>query len=77
MILVPPDSGVSNESFAGLGRLPGLEAILLDSADIDDDGLDQFKALPHLKLLVLHRTKVTDAGVKKLQQALPNCKVER
>ena len=75
MIFIPPDSGVSNESFAGIGRLTELKTIRLDGADIDDDGLDQFKALPHLKLLILKRTRVTDAGVKKLQQALPNCYV--
>jgi hypothetical protein len=28
-------------------------------------------------LLYLSRTKVTDEGVKRLQQALPNCKIVR
>jgi len=34
------------------------------------------KGLTGLKNLNLIATKVTDAGVKQLQQALPNCKIE-
>jgi len=33
--------------------------------------------LTQLRTLDLSDTKVTDQGVKKLQQALPNCKIER
>jgi len=34
------------------------------------------KGLTKLKDLHLSGTKVTDAGVNQLQQALPNCKIE-
>jgi hypothetical protein len=33
--------------------------------------------LTQLGELLLGDTKVTDQGVEKLQQALPNCKIER
>jgi hypothetical protein len=32
--------------------------------------------LSQLETLWLHGTKVTDQGVQKLQQALPNCQIE-
>ncbi len=37
--------------------------------------LEHLKRLTKLQSLYLQNTKVTDAGVKKLQQALPQCKV--
>jgi len=33
--------------------------------------------LPLLTEVSLYNTQITDAGVKKLHQALPNCKIER
>jgi hypothetical protein len=35
------------------------------------------EGLNKLECLLLGGTKVTDDGVKKLQQALPNCQIER
>jgi hypothetical protein len=34
------------------------------------------QGLSQLNVLDLRNTKVTDQGVKKLQQALPKCKIE-
>jgi len=45
--------------------------------DVTDEGLIQVARLTQLRHLDLTKTKVTDAGVKKFQQALPNCKIER
>ena len=41
-----------------------------------DAGLEHLKGLMQLQRLVLRNTKVTDAGVRDLQKALPNCKIE-
>jgi hypothetical protein len=35
------------------------------------------EGLTRLELLLLNRSQVTDEGVKKLQQALPNCQIIR
>ena len=40
-----------------------------------DDTLKHLHGLPHLKRVTLKMTRVSDEGVKKLQQALPNCEV--
>jgi hypothetical protein len=45
--------------------------------EVTDVGLEHLKGLNKLQTLGLAETKVTDAGVKKLQQALPKCKIER
>ena len=40
-------------------------------------GCDISEGLFRLESLYIDKTAVTDAGVKKLQQALPNCKISR
>jgi hypothetical protein len=65
---------------AGLVRLQGfkrLGVLNLDNTEITDAGLEHLKGLNQLQKLCLVNTKVTDEGVKKLQQALPKCKIER
>ena len=42
-----------------------------------DAGIQHLKSLTNLKELCVTKTQVTDDGVEKLQQALPNCKVEQ
>ena len=44
---------------------------------ITDAGLQHLIGLNGLQLLTFQGTRVTEAGVKKLQQALPNCKIAR
>lgn len=57
-----------------LETLPNLR-LNLRRVPIDDDDLQYLKALTNLEELDLRGTKVTDAGVRKLQQALPNCEI--
>ena len=42
-----------------------------------DAGLKELAPLKNLTSLNLSDTKVTDAGVKELQKALPNCKIKK
>jgi hypothetical protein len=43
--------------------------------EVTDAVLEHLKGLSQLRWLFLDGTQVTDAGVKKLQQALPNCNI--
>ena len=62
---------------AGLSHLKGLTNLqtlwLTGTWGVTDAGLEHLKALTKLKSLHLDRTNVTDEGVEKLQQALPDC----
>jgi hypothetical protein len=68
------DAGLAN--LKGLGELQTLD---LTGTKVTDAGLVQLEGLGQLQYLYLHRsfTKVTAAGVAKLQRALPNCKIIR
>jgi beta-lactamase regulating signal transducer with metallopeptidase domain/Leucine-rich repeat (LRR) protein len=64
---------------AGLEHLKGLSQLQelgLQATQVADGGLEHLKGLSHLQALRLTYTKVSDEGVKKLQQALPNCKIQ-
>ena len=70
----------SKVSDAGLEHLKGLtqlQHLYLAYTKVSDAGLAHLKGLAHLQDLLLYGTNVTDAGVKKLQQALPNCTIDR
>lgn len=65
---------------AGLEHLKGLtqlQMLTLDGTQVTDAGLEHLKGLVQLQMLDLRDTRVTDEGVKRLQQALPNCKINR
>ena len=65
---------------AGLQHLKGLtqlEWLSLARTRVTDSGLEQLSGLGRLETLYLSNTHVTDEGVKRLQEALPNCDIER
>ena len=53
-----------------------LEILSFWDKQITDAGLVHLRGMTHLEELVLIDTKVTAEGVKKLQAALPNCKID-
>ena len=64
---------------AGLVHLKGLanlEALMLTHTQVTDAGLVHLEGLANLKCLDLRRSpQVTDEGVEKLQQSLPDCEI--
>jgi len=52
-----------------------LRFLHLNDTQITDTGLEQLRELTSLQRLHLNNTKVTDEAVKKLQLALPKCKI--
>ena len=64
---------------AGLKELKDLTQLkeLVLNGQVTDAGLKELKDLKQLTWLYLGGSKVTDAGVKELQAALPKCKIHR
>lgn len=58
-----------------LKEMKTLELLGLSGTKIGDPALDHLRELTGLKLLFCIGTAVTDAGVEKLQRALPKCKI--
>jgi hypothetical protein len=63
------------EKLKGLTKLSVLS--LYGCQMITDAGLVHLKGLSKLEELSLFYTKITDAGVKTLQESLPGCKIIR
>ena len=58
-----------------IGKFFNLEVLHIGFSPVTDEGLEHLKMLRYLKRLTLLRTQVTEEGVKKLQAALPKCKI--
>ena len=68
---------VAHAIMIALKGLPELQTLDISGMPADDSDLEYITPLKELRLLCLRGTHVTDAGVAKLQQALPNCKITR
>jgi hypothetical protein len=71
------DTKITDVGLKHLEGLNRLRFLRLSFNNVTDDGLLYLGGLTDLVELDLSRTKVTDQGVKKLQQTLPNCKIDR
>jgi len=69
------EARVTNAGLEHLKDLPKLYFLSLGDTRVTDAGLEYVKGLTNLRTLNLRGTQVTDEGVKKLQRALPNCKI--
>ena len=60
-------------------RKPGkpVVTVILSGPKVTDAGLVHLKGMTNLRVLDLAYTKVTDAGVKDLQAALPKCRINK
>ena len=66
---------VTDAGMAHLARQSQLRLLSLEDTRITDAGLEQLTGLANLEWLILRGTRTTDAGQRKLQSALPNCKI--
>lgn len=66
---------ITEAGLAQFARLTRLQCLSLTNTKITDEGLAHLAGLTQLQQLELDHTKVTDDGVKKLQRALPKCKI--
>ena len=60
-----------------LQGLKNLKELWLGHTGISDDGIKYLSGLTNLEMLHLEDTGISDDGVKKLQQALPNCEIDK
>jgi len=68
---------VTDEGLERLTRLTKLRSLNLRDTRVTDAGLPHLQGLTKLEKLHLSGDSVTDRGIQKLQEALPNCKIER
>ena len=74
--LILESTSVSDAGLEHLKGLTKLEMLDLTGSKVSDAGLKHLNGLTRLRTLRLWDTQVTDSGVNKLQQALPNCKID-
>ena len=67
---------VTDTGLEYLKGLTNLSWLSLDDTQITDAGLEHLAGLTSLKVLLIYDTQVTPEGINKLQEALPNCKID-
>ena len=72
---------ITDAALAALEGNQNLQTLVLTYTNVTDAGLLHLKGLTNLKKLALPSAaawvKISEDGVKKLQEALPNCKISR
>jgi hypothetical protein len=66
---------VDGRGLRHLASLPQLEEICAHHCGITDDTLDGLLELHRLRILGLQETRLTDAGLKRVHAALPDCEI--
>jgi hypothetical protein len=56
--------------------LSGLDVLWLDRSDVTDEAIGHLATARCMSRLYVRGTRITEAGVKRLQQALPDCEIK-
>ncbi|MEM6469842.1 MAG: hypothetical protein AAF802_09845 [Planctomycetota bacterium] len=67
---------VGDEALPFIGKLANLKFLHLGSTKVTDRGMPDLAGLGQLEKLIVTRTAVTAAGVEKLQETLPDTKIQ-
>jgi hypothetical protein len=70
------DCPISDQGLAHLSNLTSLERLYLHSNGVSDAGLQYLNNLNRLEHLTIQSNSVSAGGIKKLQQELPNCRID-
>ncbi|MDP7206464.1 MAG: hypothetical protein QGH11_12895, partial [Pirellulaceae bacterium] len=70
-------TNLTDEGMATLATLTQLTSLNLVGARISDAGLGQLAPLVALRQLQISNAPVSDEAVKRLQEALPDCRIRR
>ncbi len=68
---------ITDEGVRHLAGLSQLERLFLNGSSISDVGLEELRGLTRLKTLYVVRSRVTDAGEKRLKEAIPDLEIRR
>ena len=68
-------TSTDNKNLALIKDLPALRELSLDSANVNDESVDTLASMQNLRVLNLYHTLITEAGLKRLKAALPNCAI--
>lgn len=76
VLLASPLHGVTDEGVKHLSEIRSLRRLRLSGAQITDAGLEHLASLKNLEVLTLSRDH-SEAAIAKLQQTLPDCKIQQ
>jgi hypothetical protein len=68
---------ITDNGLKEVAALKNLEELYIGGNKITDEGLKQLVGLKQLKILNVHNTKVTSDGIMALQEALPQCEIQK
>jgi len=69
-------TAVTDAGLVVLSHFPQLRELDLEETEVSDGAMELLTGCPQLRKLKLVGTEITPEGIKRLQQSLPNCKIE-
>ena len=70
-------TAINDQQMGAIQYLPDVEVLNLTGTPVGDEGLGHVHGLTGLKRIYAAHTPITEQGVQKLEQALPDCEIYR